>query len=183
MARCRSYENIEYKEKILDAICSNEKLVRLLTPDNINIDEDFDPTEVLPFKYLMPYDLIVGTQTEVNRYISFDVKSSRDLRNKVLKNMTITFNIICHNTLIKYNDFLAYKDRKGHYSCWWDWVICELDEMFCGERGIDLEFGIGKFEIVNNEPYFVSYAREIPFSGRTLTIVCKEFTSLDKYGK
>ena len=34
-----------------------------------------------------------------------------------------------------------------------------------------------------NEPYFVSYAREIPYKGRHLEFKLNEFVKGDKYGK
>lgn len=181
----RSHEIIEYKEKIINAICNNPKLVRLLAPDAIsNIDdEDFDAFETISYKYLLPYTFIPGTQTEVGRYLMFSPIFSSNNKNKTLKNMTITFTIICHNSIIRYDDKKLYPERKGHYSCWWDLVLCELDEIFCGEESDKLDFGVGKFEISYIKDADISYAREIPYIGIEVTIKNKDFTDGYSYGK
>lgn len=179
----RSHEVIEYKEKIINSICNNPNLVRLLTPDSIDIDEDYDSLESLPYKYLLPYNYVPDTQTEVGRFLMFTPTFSSYNRNKTLKNMTITFTILSHNSIIQYDDKRVYPERKGHHSCWWDLVLCELDEMFCGEDFEKLDFGVGKFEITHIREAEISYAREIPYVGIEVTIKNKDFTDGFSYGK
>lgn len=180
--RCRSFEQIEIKSVIMETICNNSKLVRLLTPDEITIDEEYDPTETLPFKKVMPFDLIPSILTEKGRYMSYEISFYRDKDNPTFKDMNITFDILTHRDLAMYKDEMAYPDRKGKYSYWCDWVAAEIDEMFCGE-GVDLGIGVGKFKVASRETYFLSYARDIPFVGITLTLKVKDFTAGDKYGK
>ena len=45
------------------------------------------------------------------------------------------------------------------------------------------EIGVGKIVLKSNEPYFVSYAREIPYKGRTIQMVVQDFQDGKKYGK
>lgn len=187
MADKRSYEIKELRRKIMNLICENETLVRLLVPEekgkdgkwiNPFDDEDFDPTEELPYKYLMPYELVTGTLTEKGRYLGFDVSIIIDPKNHVFKDMTINFFVISEQTLIPYNEGIIDGSRNGYKSCWYDLVTCELDTMFSGTN----QLGVGKMELVQNDPYFVSYAREIPYKGRTLTFKVLDYTDATTHG-
>ncbi len=174
MGRCRSHEFMEYRGRIMDSICTNERLIRLLTPDDFN--ELISPSD-LPYKFVFPYELITGTQTKKQRFIGFDISAKPNVFNHTFKDMVLDFFIICDENLIAYPD----PDIKGYTRCWYDLVVCELEEMFLGDNPIDI--GVGKFEFKSNEPYFVSYAREIPFKGRTWSIEVNEWMNGKKYGK
>lgn len=186
MADKRSYEIKEFRRKIMDLICENETLVRLLIPEkkengkwvNPFDDEDFDPSEELPYKYLMPYELVTGTLIEKGRYLGFDISTSVDPRNNVYKDMTINFFVISEQTLVPYNEGIIDKSRNGYKSCWYDLVTCELDTMFSGTN----KLGVGKMTLISNDPYFVSYAREIPYKGRTLTFKVLDYMDSTTHG-
>lgn len=171
MGRCRSHEFMEYRMRVIDEICKNERLVRLLSPT-----EDTLPSD-LPYNIVYPYELVSGIATERKRALGFDISSSEYAKNPIYKELTLEFFVICHRDQIKYPD----PDFPGHYRCWFDLVVCELDEMLCGDRAIDI--GVGELKLTKNEPYFVSYAREIPYKGRTLEFTVKDFVKGEKYGK
>lgn len=180
MGRARSHEFMEYVSVIMNKICENERLVRLLTPDDEEVPKN--PKQYLPYKYVLPYELVTSTLTEQGRFLGFEISSAYDDRQKVYKDMTIDFFVICHRDKIKYPD----PDMKGYYRRWYDLVVCELDDMFCGDgdKAIGIgEIGVGKMVMKSNEPYFVSYAREIPMKGRTIQMVVKDFYDGKKYGK
>ena len=203
MGRARSHEFMEYVSVIMNAICENERLVELLTPDEqleglsiIEKKEVFKKAkQYLPYKYLLPYELVTSTLTERERFLGFEISATYDDRQKVYKDMTIDFFVVCHQELIKYPDL----DMKGYYRRWYDLVVCELDEMFCGDNKEDVfnkdgklvkaksleqgEIGVGKMVLKSNEPYFVSYAREIPYKGRHVECRILDWYSGDKYGK
>lgn len=180
MGKSRSYEFMEYRSAIMNECCdmdNRNRLVRLITPDDIAMDDDYDPAEILPYKYLMPYKYIAGTQVEKERYLCFDISCEPSYGNTTYKNMIINFYIICHRDIIKYPDL----DMKGYFRCWYDLVTCELDEMLCGDNPLDI--GIGKFELQVNEPYKIDYEREIPMVGRHLVFSNFDWTSGKHYGK
>lgn len=202
MGRARSHEFMEYVSVIMNAICENERLVELLTPDEqlegLSIKEKKEvfkkAKQYLPYKYLLPYELVTGTLTERARFLGFEISATYDDRQKIYKNITIDFFVISHQELIQYKD----PDMKGYYRRWYDLVVCELDDMFCGDNkeikdengklikseSIKLgEIGVGKMILKSNEPYFVSYAREIPYKGRTVQMVIQDFQDGKKYGK
>lgn len=202
MGRARSHEFMEYVSVIMNAICENERLVELLTPDEqlegLSIKEKKEvfkkAKQYLPYKYLLPYELVTGTLTERARFLGFEISATYDDRQKIYKNITIDFFVISHQELIQYKD----PDMKGYYRRWYDLVVCELDDMFCGDNkeikdengklikseSIKLgEIGVGKMVLKSNEPYFVSYAREIPYKGRTIQMVIQDFQDGKKYGK
>lgn len=190
MGRARSHEFMECVSTIMNAICENKRLVRLLTPDEKL--EGLSETEqekvikkakqYLPYDYLLPYELVTTTLTERERFLGFEVSATYDEKQKVYKDMTIDFFVVCHQEKIKYKD----PDMKGYYRRWYDLVVCELDEMFCGDdkNAININgIGVGKMKLVSNEPYFVSYAREIPYKGRTLTFSTQNWYNGRKYGR
>ena len=202
MGRARSHEFMEYVSVIMNAICENERLVELLTPDEklegLSSEEKKEifkkAKQYLPYKYLLPYELVTGTLTERARFLGFEISATYDDRQKIYKNMTIDFFVISHQELIQYKD----PDMKGYYRRWYDLVVCELDDMFCGDNkeikdengklikseSLKLgEIGVGKIVLKSNEPYFVSYAREIPYKGRTIQMVVQDFQDGKKYGK
>ena len=202
MGRVRSHEFMEYVSVIMNAICENERLVELLTPDEklegLSSEEKKEifkkAKQYLPYKYLLPYELVTGTLTERARFLGFEISATYDDRQKIYKNMTIDFFVISHQELIQYKD----PDMKGYYRRWYDLVVCELDDMFCGDNkeikdengkfikseSLKLgEIGVGKIVLKSNEPYFVSYAREIPYKGRTIQMVVQDFQDGKKYGK
>lgn len=190
MGRARSHEFMEYVSVIMNKICENERLVRLLTPDEkLEGLSEAAQREVLkkakqylPYDYVLPYELVTSTLTERERFLGFEISATYDERQKVYKDMTIDFFAVCHQEKIKYKD----PDMKGYYRRWYDLVVCELDDMFCGngEKAIALgEIGVGKMILKTNEPYFVSYAREIPYKGRHLEFRILDWIKGDKYGK
>lgn len=193
MGRARSAEFMEYVSVIMNAICKNDRLVRLLTPDEEEVPKN--PKQYLPYKYLLPYELVTGTLTERARFLGFEISATYDDRQKVYKDMTIDFFVVSHQELINYPD----PDMPGYYRRWYDLVVCELDDMFCSDnketRNVETgklikaeslksgEIGIDKMVMKTNEPYFVSYAREIPYKGRHLEFKLNDFVKGDKYGK
>lgn len=202
MGRARSHEFMEYVSVIMNKICENERLVRLLTPDEkLKGLSEAEQREVLkkakqylPYDYVLPYELVTSTLTERERFLGFEISATYDEKQKVYKDMAIDFFVVCHQEKIKYKD----PDMKGYYRRWYDLVVCELDDMFCGDNketkdkdgklikteSLPLgEIGVGKMVLKTNEPYFVSYAREIPYKGRHLEFRILDWVKGDKYGK
>jgi hypothetical protein len=164
MGKARSYEIIEYRNKIISAICESPELVKLLGEEKVR-----DPEEVIPWKWVFPHEFIPDTITEMNRYINFEISTTIDSQNNVYKDISIYFYILSHQDVIHYKE-------KGRSYLWYDKVVCELDNIF-NEHDI---LGIGgTMQLVSNIPYFPQQK----FKGRVLKFVVKDFNNGLKYGK
>ena len=159
MGKARSYEIIEYRNKILREICKSEELVKLLGCEN----EEY-PEDIIPYKWSYPHEFIPETITKTERYINFDVSATLDTHNNTYKDLTIYFFVLCHEDVVRYKGGL-----------WYDRVVCELDEIFC-ENNI---LGVGRTYLVSNTPY----CPQQKFKGRLLKFVVKDFNNGLKYGK
>ncbi len=177
MGRCRSHESMEYREAIMNALCENERIVRLMNPQKCRDKGELVRPQELPYKYIMPYELIPGTLTETGRYLSFDLSIYPNGYNTTYKNLQVDFFLLAHDSILTCPDL----DMPGRERFWADLVICELDEMFCGDNPVNI--GVGKFEFVSNVPKVINYARELPFLERVFSIIVYDFMDGKKYGK
>lgn len=87
-------DNIQYKETIKDKLIHNSKIIRSLN------NKDLDPD--CPDDYygdnILPYYLLVDTQTTDKNYICFETSFDEVARyNKVMKLGQVIFYIICNN--------------------------------------------------------------------------------------
>lgn len=164
MGKARSYEIIEYRNKIFGAICNSPELVKLLGEEKTE-----DPEDIIPWKWVYPHEFIPETIKETNRYINFEISANIDPRNNVYKDIAIYFYILSHQDAIRYKE-------KGRSFLWYDKVACELDNIF-NENDI---LGIGgTMQLVSNTPYFPQQK----FKGRMLKFVVKDFNNGLKYGR
>lgn len=159
MGKARSYEIIEYRNKIFRAICMSDKLCKLL-----DCSADENPEDVLPWKRVYPLEFIPDTITETKKYVCFDIAAALDDRNNAYKDLSIYFFISCHQEVIRYKGGL-----------WCDEVVCELDNIFC-ENNI---LGVGRTYLLTNLPY----TPQDKFKGRVLKFTVKDFNNGLKYGK
>lgn len=158
MAKARSYDVIEYRNKITQALLSNENVVKLLG-SNMN-----DAPDDLPYKSVYPHEFVPETTEETDKFLNFELRANIDLRNKTYKDVTIWFFAFCHNRVIRTSRGL-----------WYDRIVCELDNIF-GEQNI---LGIGQTSIISNIPYKPNNT----FTGRLITFTVKEFTDGLKNGR
>ena len=158
MGRARSYDVIEYRNKIMIKLLENENIVSLMDSTLDTAQDD------LYYKFILPHEFIPDTETKTHKYINFDLRADIDTRNRTYKNITLWFFVLCHNDVIR--------TSRG---CWYDRVVCELDNVF-GEQNV---LGVGKMSLVSNVPYKPNNR----FTGRVLTFTVKEFTDGLKNGK
>ena len=69
MGRGRSYEIIEYRKKIITELCSSNEILKLL-----RCEDEENPEDVLPYKWIFPHEYIPDTITKTERYINFDIR-------------------------------------------------------------------------------------------------------------
>jgi len=158
MGKGRSYEVIEFRNKITSAILKNKEIVELL-----GFDANTDVEEIL-YKRIFPHEYIPDTLKEATKYINFDIETTLDPFNNVFNNITIQFFLLAHDGVLR--------TSKG---LWYDRVACQLDDMFT-ESNL---FGVGKIMLVGNGRYVPT--KDI--RGRVLTFTVKDFTNGKKYGK
>ena len=163
MGKARSYEIVEYRNKIMTEICTSKELIKLLGCENEKYPED-----VIPYKWSFPHEYIPETITKTERFLNFEISATLDTRNNVFKDLTIYFFVVCHE------DVIRYVENSRSY-LWYDKVTCELDNLFC-ENNI---LGVGETLLVSNKPY----CPQQKFKGRLLTFVVKDFNNGIKNGK
>lgn len=163
MGKSRSYEIIEYRNKIMMEICKSEELVKLL-----GCEKEEYPEDVIPWKWSFPHEYIPGVITKTDRFINYEINATLDERNNVYKDLSIYFYVVCHQDVIRYKE-------KGKTYLWYDKVACVLDNIFC-EKNI---LGVGETKLLYNRPYFPKQE----FKGRLLAFQVKDFNNGLKYGK
>lgn len=163
MGVAKSYERIEYRKKIMNALCTNEEIIKLLGESDSRYPED-----TIPFHKSFPHEYIPGTITRTERFINFDFRTDLDSKNRVLKNITIWFWVVCHENVVRY-----FEDGRDYL--WYDKAVCALDEIFTGEDIL----GIGKTWLVSTAPYYPQQE----FKGVLLTFKVYDFYNGEKYGK
>lgn len=163
MGKARSYEIIEYRKKIFDAICKSPELVKLLGEENSEY-----PEETIPYNKVYPYEFLPETEDKTARLICFEIQMYYDELNDVLRDLTVWFFVFCHHEVIPYIE-------NGSTYLWYDRVVCELDNIFTDDNVI----GIGKTKIISNIPYYPVNR----FKGRQLQFKIKDFNDGRKYGK
>lgn len=164
LGKSRSYEIIEYRRKICDAIIDSSKLIQLLGKE----DSD-DPESDMLFHCVYPHEFVPETIDETKRYINFEISATIDPRNNVYKDLVVYFFILSHKDVIRYSEH-------GTDYLWYDKVVCELDNIF-SEHDV---LGIGgTLQLVSNTPYSPQYK----FKGRLLKFIVKDFNNGLRYGK
>ena len=164
MGKARSYEVIEYRKKIMDKLCRDKEVLKLLGASDMEHPED-----VLPYSQFYPHEYIPETITETERFICFDISATNDPKNNTLKDLMIYFFISCHQDVVPYFE-------NGRSFLWYDKVVCALEEIFTDQQGI---FGVGKIEFLSNKPYYPQQK----FKGRQLQFHVFDFYNGRKYGK
>ena len=155
MGKGRSFDIVEYRKLIMQQIVESEELRRLLDEDNSP-----HPEESIPFNKAYPHEYVPETIKETDKFINFDLRATLDGRNEIYKDITIYFFISCHQHVVPY-----WED--GRQYCWYDKVVCELDEIFSGHNIL----GVGKTWLMSNIPYYP----QNKFKGRQLTFQVKDF--------
>ncbi len=147
----------------MDKICTSPQLVKLLGEESSSYPED-----TIPFHKSFPHEYIPDEIKETDRFINFEIRADLDLRNNVLKDLTVWFFVVCHQYVVPYIE-------NGRSFLWYDCVVCELDNLFTDKNF----FGIGNMSLITNAPYYPHQK----FKGRQLTFKLKDFTNGLKYGK
>lgn len=156
MGKSRSYEVIEYRNKIISSLISSPKVLNLF-------DTSYEDSASLIYSKIFPYENIPEVITKQERCICFDLRTTLDNFNPTYNDITIWFFIFCHKDVTRTPEGL-----------WYDCMVCALDEIFGGKNIL----GVGTTELKQNTPYVPN----TEFKGRMLTFVVKDFTDGKKNG-
>lgn len=165
MGIAKSYEIIEYRKKIMQILCTDTEILKLLGED-----KESHPEDTIPYNKVWPHEYIPETITETERMINFELSASLDPKNNVLNDLTIYFFIACHEYVVPYYE-------NGRMFLWYDKAVCALDNILSDRD--DVLFGVGKIQCISNKPYYPQQK----FKGRQLIFTVKDFTDGLKYGK
>ena len=122
-------ELYEYKQKVISLLLSSSEIVE-------GLNADVDSSELI-YENVFPFAVVPTTQTETKCYITVEVSMPQvSTVNYFFKDVLLTVNVICHNSLMKTDygiprhDYLSAK-------------ICEL-------LNGNADFGYGEMELVSN---------------------------------
>ncbi len=163
IGKARSYEIIEYRDKIMDALCHSPELIKLL-----GCGQEEHPEDVIPYRLVHPYEYIPEACTGTERYINFDLEEASDPSNRTFRNITVRFYILCHEAAARYTD-----DSRSYL--WYDRVVCALEHILCEENIL----GVGRTILASGEPY----CPESKWKGRLLKFTTRDFSNGMKNGK
>lgn len=91
----KTYDVIEYKNRLMNTICSINELVELINNPEVKYPQQLKEKNVFSTMRLP------GTQTDASNYICFDYNSEIFRKNKVYKLVTINIGIVCHTKNIR----------------------------------------------------------------------------------
>ena len=117
----------EYRKLIMKTLCSDKKIVELVTGD-VNSPV---PNRKLMYTKIFPYAYTPDTTKEASTYICFRVAVSR-VFNKTYKQMEISFYIFTHQSLMRTTDGLRPDD-----------IGEAIEELFNGS----LDLGLGRVKL------------------------------------
>ena len=117
----------EYRKLIMKTLCSDKKIVELIT-DNSNSPV---PNRNLMYTRIFPYAYTPDVTKEASTYIYYRVASPR-VMNKTYKQMEISFYIFTHQSLMRTSDGLRPDD-----------IGEAIEELFNGS----LELGLGRVKL------------------------------------
>lgn len=117
----------EYRKLIMKTLCSDKKIVELIT-DNSNSPV---PNRNLMYTRIFPYAYTPDVTKEASTYICYRVASPR-VMNKTYKQMEISFYIFTHQSLMRTSDGLRPDD-----------IGEAIEELFNGS----LELGLGRVKL------------------------------------
>lgn len=116
-----------YRDTITQQICSNDKIIDLIRPDDMLGMK----SENLIYKYIFPYDHIIDKATAAGTYLCFDIEAPR-IVNRTFVDLRIYFWIITHDRKIA-----TPKGLRG------DLLSIAIEKMMNGSRN----FGLGAVEL------------------------------------
>lgn len=145
-------ELFDYKNKLMEDLCKNEEIVRLVTGEECPLL----PAHELAYKKFFPYEHIPETASEASVYICFEV-TARKVPNKTFYYPMIYIWIAAHQS----------KMRPEWGGVLTDQIAIEIDKMLNGSR----LYGQGELELSAVD----TFAPTTGYLGRSLAYATRDF--------
>lgn len=146
-------ELFNYKNKIMEDICTSKNIIRLLT----DVVDPIVPNTELPYKQVFPFEFVPETVDGATTFICFDVDIA-DVYNKTFYEPALYVWIFTHKSKLRLPDGAGVRT---------DCISHEVDSILNGNRN----YGLGELNLE-------SVRRFSPiqdYQGRVLTYSCRDF--------
>jgi hypothetical protein len=153
MARKQFEELYDYKDKLMEIICSNEEIVKLIT-DNENAPV---PNYALPYTQVFPFQYVPETVDKCKTFICFDVDLAAIESDQIYTNILYIW-IFTHKSKMRLPDGGGVRVDK---------ISSAIAEELTGNR----RFGLGELKVAHN----TRFTPITDFQGRELA-----YSALDK---
>lgn len=145
-------ELFDYKNQLMEALCSNESVVKLVTDE----DEPNVPNLDLPYTRIFPYEFVPETVDDAGTFICLDVDID-DVANKTYLYPVIYIWVFTHKSKMHLPTGGIRTDQ----------LCVEIDRMLNGNR----RFGLGTLELKN----VGRFAPILDYQGRALVYAASDF--------
>lgn len=148
-------ELFAYKNKLMEQLCSNPEIVKLITEQA----EVTVPDRSLAYTHIFPYEFIPETVSDASTFICFDVDIAKVL-NKTYLVPTLYIWAFTHKSKLRLPEGGVRLDK----------MSAEIDKILNGSR----VFGLGELELYNVD-------RFVPiddYQGRVLTFSAIDFNRM-----
>lgn len=147
-------EFFDYKNRLMMDLCSNPKIVSLVTGDpNHPV-----PARDLPYEQIYPFQFVPETENQARTFVCFDV----DIMYRAHTNKTYYYPVI-------YVWIMAHKSkmRTKDVGVLTDAIACEIDKMLNGNRN----YGHGELELGPVDRFIPT----VDYLGREMTYYARDF--------
>lgn len=148
-------EFFDYKNKLMEDICSNAEIVKLITDNN----DSPVPNKNLPYSRVFPYEFVPETVDDGQTFICFDVDIA-DVINKTFYIPVVYIWVFTHKSKMRLKEGGVRIDK----------ITSELSKILNGSR----YYGLGELNLK-------SVSRFSPitdYQGRTSVYYAKDFNNL-----
>ena len=148
-------EFFDYKNKLMELLCKNEDVVRLVTDSSEAPVPNYD----LPYTQIFPYEFIPETVGEGQTFICFDVDITK-VYNKTYYMPVLYIWVFTHKSKFRLPDGGVRLDQ----------LASVINEELNGNR----LFGLGTLELKSVE----RFTPILDYNGRVLTFAAKDYNRL-----
>lgn len=145
-------EFFDYKNTLMETLCTKEEIVRLLTDSEEAPVPNFD----LPYNQIFPFEFVPETTSEGTTYICFDVDIA-EVYNKTFYKPVIYIWIFTHKSKLRLRDGGVRIDQ----------LAVEINKELGGSR----YFGLGELELMN----VGHFTPILDYRGRVMTYTARDF--------
>lgn len=148
-------EFFDYKNKLMEDICSNAEIVKLITDNN----DSPVPNKSLPYSRVFPYEFVPETVDDGQTFICFDVDIA-DVINKTFYMPVVYIWVFTHKSKMRLQEGGVRIDK----------ITSELSKILNGSR----YYGLGELNLKS----ISRFSPITDYQGRTSVYYTKDFNNL-----